>query len=105
MIKIKVVKLDQIIHSIEITGHANADECGKDLVCASVSSISIGILNALDEMAKDTCLIECSGNRIYIEVILQSELAQTILNVGLIQLKTIEESYGKNVKIETHGGK
>ncbi|WRK55922.1 ribosomal-processing cysteine protease Prp [Coprobacillaceae bacterium CR2/5/TPMF4] len=32
---------------LKISGHANSDEYGKDLVCAGVSTASIGTLNML----------------------------------------------------------
>ena len=42
MIKIKILK-----DYIEVKGHANYDDFGKDIVCASVSSIVITTVNAI----------------------------------------------------------
>ena len=46
MIKIKIDYESSYITNIKLTGHANYDEYGKDIVCASVSSIVITSLNA-----------------------------------------------------------
>ena len=37
-------------NNIEITGHANFDDYGKDIVCASVSSIVITTVNGILEL-------------------------------------------------------
>lgn len=47
MIKIKVKKDEEIIREISINGHALYDDYGKDIVCASVSSIVITTVNAI----------------------------------------------------------
>ena len=50
MIKIKVLKKDEIIKSVTTKGHANFAEYGKDIVCAGVSAIMVGGLNSIIEM-------------------------------------------------------
>lgn len=47
MIKVKVKKENSNISKITIKGHAEYDEKGKDIVCASVSSIVITSVNAI----------------------------------------------------------
>ncbi|MDO4378436.1 MAG: ribosomal-processing cysteine protease Prp [Erysipelotrichia bacterium] len=100
MVKVKVEKINDSIKFIDINGHADYGQYGNDLVCAAVSSISIGLLNAIDILAPQKCDIQLSENRIRIMVLNNEEVVQTVLSVGLIQLKTIEEKYPKNLKIE-----
>ena len=38
---------------LEVSGHAEYDESGRDLICASVSSIVFGFMNALDALNED----------------------------------------------------
>lgn len=38
------------VERVLVTGHANFAEAGKDLVCAAVSGISIGMANAIESM-------------------------------------------------------
>ncbi|MDO5724873.1 MAG: ribosomal-processing cysteine protease Prp [Tissierellia bacterium] len=39
MIKVLVLKKDNLISSIRVNGHANYNEFGKDIVCAAVSTL------------------------------------------------------------------
>jgi len=101
MVQIRIITCDKNIHSIEIKGHSNSAEKGKDLVCAGISSIGIGLANAIDQLSNKNALIKVEDNRIIIEVIHEDEILQVILKTGIIQLKTIEEVYSKFVNIET----
>ena len=42
-----MIKVEIENNKIEIKGHANYDDYGKDIVCASVSSIVITTINAI----------------------------------------------------------
>ena len=99
MIKIKVLKQDAIIKSVTTKGHANFAEHGKDIVCAGVSAVMVGGLNSIIEMTKVTPKYTMKDGYLSIEVA-ADELTQQIVQVMLIQLKSIQESYPKNVHIE-----
>ncbi|MBO8163834.1 MAG: ribosomal-processing cysteine protease Prp [Brevibacillus sp.] len=49
MIEVTVRRMRQDISEIEIKGHANAAEYGKDIVCSAVSAITFGMLNAVHQ--------------------------------------------------------
>ena len=55
MIKIKYSKINNLIKEIEVSGHANYDEEGKDIVCSAVSACVVGGLNALKSVNKYLC--------------------------------------------------
>ena len=99
MIKVNVREHAGMIQSIHISGHAEYADHGKDLVCAGVSSIGVGLLNALSEMCEDSC--ECSMHEgdIQIQVIKENTENQIILNTGIIQLQTMEQSYKNYIHI------
>jgi uncharacterized protein YsxB (DUF464 family) len=99
MIKIKVLKKDEIIKSVTTKGHANYDEYGKDIVCAGVSAVMVGSLNAIIEMTGITPKYSMKDGYLSMEVA-ADELTQQIVKVMLIQLKSIQESYPKNVHIK-----
>ncbi len=84
---------------LHVSGHAESDEYGKDLICASVSSILFGFMNALDE-TKEEVRIDQSMNEIEIVNDSRSEVVDHYFELVLIQLKTIEESYGEYIKVE-----
>jgi uncharacterized protein YsxB (DUF464 family) len=47
MITVEVKRNPIGIEEIIVSGHANADEHGKDIVCSAVSAISFGTLNSV----------------------------------------------------------
>ncbi len=100
MVKIEVSKNADKIKKIEIKGHAGFADKGNDIVCAGISSISIGLLNAIDELTDQSCDIVFDDNHIRIVVLNDDDVIQTILSVGLIQLKTIEDQFPQNLKIK-----
>ena len=96
MIKVNLIKQDDQVIGLEVTGHANAAEYGKDLICAAVSSILTGGFNAFSEEDMN----ECSLEEGYAKVVVCSDKGQIILDTLIVQLKTIEISYPKNIKIK-----
>lgn len=100
MVKVKVVSKEELIQKIEIKGHANSGVIGQDLVCAGVSSITFGTLNALNEMTKESVeLIVDKSIIIKVKNILD-ERCQIILQTMMIQLATIEEQYSNYIQIK-----
>lgn len=102
MIKVHVVKKDDLISHIKVTGHAFMGEPGNDLICAGVSSIVIGTLNALNEICGlelDNAIINDGHVEFNLNDKLNDKKVQLIITHMIIQLKTIEESYGDYIKI------
>ncbi|NCA96506.1 MAG: ribosomal-processing cysteine protease Prp [Methanomicrobia archaeon] len=98
MITVKYVTDKSQFKSITVTGHALANVKGKDLVCAAVSAVTIGAINALQNPQDFTIIVD-EG---HVEVqALRNILAhdQIVLDTMLISLKSIEESYAKYIKI------
>lgn len=97
MIKIKIISNDKI-NSIEISGHANFDEYGKDIVCSSVSSIAITTVNALLKLGKDINYINKEG---YLKITINNhDEVVDILIKNMIDLFTeLKGQYKKNIMI------
>ncbi len=96
MIKVHLIKKDDQYISLEVVGHANYAEHGQDLVCAAVSAIVTGGFNAFND--SDIKSIELKDGYAFVEVNLNK--GQEVLKVLEIQLKTLEESYPKYIKIK-----
>ncbi len=98
MIKVTYKLVDDDYTCLSVKGHANFDEYGKDLICASVSSIIFGLMNCLDEYNG----ITIRDLKNHIEIINDSKLDEVnnFFKLTIIQLKTIEESYGEFIKVE-----
>ena len=93
------IKADKY-YAINVSGHALSAEYGKDLICASVSSIMFGLMNALDNLDDELIYIKQSENEIEIICESDNEIIQDYFELVIIQLKTIEESYGDFIKVE-----
>ena len=98
MIKVTYSVNENNFVNLDVKGHAQFAEYGKDLICASVSSITFGLMNALDGI-KGVTIKELNN---HIEIINESKSRKVnnYLELALIQLKTIEESYSEFIKVE-----
>lgn len=98
MISVKYSLDNNTYTYLSVKGHADSDEYGKDLICASVSSIMFGLMNCLDGY-KNVSIKEKDN---HIEIINASDLDEVnnYLYLTLTQLKTIEESYKEFIKVE-----
>lgn len=101
-----IINRNNEITSINLSGHAEMAEEGKDLVCAGASTCFIGALNALEEPEKATITIHKGLGSIIVKTELSAH-DKIVLEVLLTQLKSIEESYSKylKIKIEKEGAK
>ena len=68
MISVNVTFIDQKIQQIEISGHANFDRHGKDIVCAGVSAIVYGSINAIDQVKKNQIEFKIKEGYTFIKV-------------------------------------
>ena len=99
MIKVVIEKNNSKIVSLEVSGHSNYDEKGKDIVCAGVSAIVVGGINALINENKNAIEYECKEGYAKILVKNIDSNIEMILDVISTQLYTVEESYPKFIKI------
>lgn len=101
MVKITYFYKNNSIDEVTIVGHANYSQLGTDIVCASISAIVIGTLNALDEMESKTIkVINNTSGLVKVKVITTTNNNQVILKTMLWQLKTINAQYMKYLKIK-----
>lgn len=99
MVKVWVKRKDAYIDEIEIKDHSGYAKSGQDLVCAGVSSIGIGMLNALDQLVPDMCELQIDEAYIKIKTKQSDEVVQLLLKAMLIQLSTMQESYQTYITI------
>ena len=93
MIQIEVKRHKDTILAMQIKNHAGYDEKGKDLVCAGVSCIAIGALNAIDQNG-DVCDLIMKEAYVSIDVKLPEDHdTQVMLEMLRIQLITMQEAY------------
>ncbi len=97
MIRI-TVKRNEHIESIEVKGHANSNEYGRDLVCAIVSGITTGLANALYEMVGEEHIKLNEGHA---EILIQhpTDKSDMILETAIYMYKTAQEVNKDYIKI------
>ena len=94
-----MIKVEIKNNKIEIKGHANYDDYGKDIVCASVSSIVITTINAIIEFDPESIYYEDLNNRILIEKLKDDDITNKLINNMIELLEGLEKSYKDNMKI------
>lgn len=107
MIHVKINRKNDKIESFEISGHANSGPYGYDLVCAGVSAVSFGAVNAAMKLAECELEIEQGGEGGYLAVKIPNDISSVqrekiyqAFEVMLISLETIERDYNQFIRIK-----
>lgn len=95
-----MIKVVYSSNSLIVTGHANYDDYGKDIVCASVSSLITCTVNGIYSLNKNSILYKDDSNTIEIKI-LDDENALKLFNILILMLKDLAKDYPKNIKIES----
>lgn len=94
MIKINISK-----DEITIKGHSGYSVEGSDIVCASVSSISITTVNALLSIDEDCISYEEKDGYLNIKIKKHNEVVDKLINNMINLLKELERQYKKYIEI------
>ena len=95
-----MIKVVYSSNSLIVTGHANYDDYGKDIVCASVSRLITCTVNGIYSLNKNSILYKDDSNTIEIKI-LDDENALKLFNNLILMLKDLAKDYPKNIKIES----
>lgn len=96
MIRAKVYCENNQAVALEVQGHADYEQYGKDIVCASVSSILTGGFNSFSDYEIEEIKLE--EGYAYIAVKNEND-ALIKLEVIITQLRTIQEAYPNYISI------
>lgn len=99
MIKVKIEIKNNSLKKINISGHANYSEYGKDIVCASVSSILVTTVNAILEIDEEAIDYLDNGNVVTISVLKDTDIINKLLNNMLSLFKDLTNDYKDYIKI------
>jgi uncharacterized protein len=107
MIQVRIFRNDNNeITSFELEGHAESGPYGQDLVCAAVSAVSFGAVNAVIKLCAVEPDIEQGGEGGYLSMKLPLNIdqeayqkAQHLLEGMVVSLETIERDYSQFIKI------
>ncbi|MUK86981.1 ribosomal-processing cysteine protease Prp [Ornithinibacillus sp. L9] len=106
MINVTVLTDNNQITEFELSGHAESGPYGYDLVCAGVSAVTFGAVNAVIALCNIDLDIEQGEEGGYLRVQFPHSLneeimekTQTLLEGMIVSLETIEREYSQFVKI------
>lgn len=107
MVKVEVVRnQDNTISTFEMSGHAESGPYGQDIVCAGVSAVSIGTVNAIDTLCNVQLEVEQKDNGGFLRCTVPTgldmqtyEKVQLLLEAMVVSLNSIAEAYDKYIKI------
>lgn len=99
MIKIKISKKNQVINYITISGHAMYDDYGKDIVCASVSSIVTTTVNGILRINEQSISYKQSEGFVEINILNKDEVTEKLIINMLDLFEELKKNYPKNIKI------
>lgn len=94
MIKVNI-KQNRVI----ITGHAGYDGYGKDIVCASVSSIVITSVNAALKLENNSLEYIEEKDKLTINILSNKENIKIIIENMIDLLEELSLTYKENIKI------
>ncbi|GLO66703.1 MULTISPECIES: ribosomal-processing cysteine protease Prp [Oceanobacillus] len=106
MIKVTVFQTNNQITAFELSGHADSGPYGYDLVCAGVSAVSFGGVNAVIKLCDTDLHIDQGkdGGYLYVEIpenldLQVAERVQLLLEGMMVSLQTIEAEYGDHMQV------
>lgn len=99
MIKVSINKEHNIVNNITIKGHANFDDYGKDIVCASVSSIVITSINAILRIDEESINYQEKEGLVIIDIKKHTKVIDILIDNMIDLLNQLENKYNKNIKI------
>ena len=94
MIKV-IIKKNEIV----LTGHANFASYGKDIVCASASSIVITSINACLRIDANSLVYKEEQDKLTIVIKSDAKDIRLIIENMTYMLEELAKTYNKNIKI------
>ena len=94
-----MIKVNIKDKEIIITGHAGYADYGKDIVCASVSSIVITSINACLRIEEKSLEVIEEKDQLTIKVLSNNNNILLIIENMIVELEELSLTYKKNIKI------
>jgi uncharacterized protein YsxB (DUF464 family) len=94
-----MIKVELKANEIVISGHALYADKGKDIVCASVSSIVITSVNACLNLNENSLIYQEKEGFLKIEILENDNITKTLITNMVSLLKELANQYPKNINI------
>ena len=99
MIKVRIKKNNELIESINCSGHAGYADYGNDIVCASFSTMVITTINAILEI-DENAISYTDSNNLEIINIKKDNITNKLLNNLVNMIYELKDNYDKNIDIK-----
>ncbi len=98
MTKVDVIK-DEYIKSVKVYDHSDFDEHGFDIVCSSISSMTILAFNICESLNSDIC--EVREDDCFVEIVIDGydNNVDIVLTNFINLVKELEEQYPNNISL------
>ncbi len=93
-----MIKINYQNKIIIVTGHANYDDYGKDIVCASASSIIYTTINGILSINAKALLIEDQKD-LKITILSEDKITLKLIDSMFSLLEELVKQYPNNIKI------
>ena len=100
MIKVKVEKQNSRYKKITMTGHAEYDVIGKDIVCSAASSIVTTTVNGILCLDKESLSYLVSKKGMIIEIKNDNKNTQKLIGNMVSLFKELEVNYPTNNEVK-----
>ena len=87
-------------NEIEISGHANYAEVGKDIVCAGVTALTQTLIRSIENLTSDKIEYEISPGRADIHFRNLSEEGKLLVDSFFIGVCQIADEFPEHVRVE-----
>lgn len=93
------------IKSFTISGHAEYDDSGKDIVCSAVTALSFSTINSIEQLLNIDFLLEVNedhGGYLHVsfEDSFEDDNLQLLLNHLLLGIDSIQEEYFEYIQLK-----
>ncbi len=99
MTKVKINYDGNVIKGFKVSGHANYDEYGKDIVCASVSTVVITSINLALKIDEKSVVVTDKPGLIEANILKRDDVINKIFINMKDMLVELQKDYSKNIKI------
>ena len=93
---------NRVVQRFTCNGHAEYDDSGYDIVCASISILVINTINAIEVFTADAFVCESNENTGDIDFWFTEDIgndAQLLIETMILGLKEIQNNYGNEFLI------
>lgn len=83
---------------LEVKGHAGTAPCGKDIVCAGVSAVTLTLLRGLEEIANADIKVNVDSGHVCLEWNRLNEIGKALVDTWYLGMSGIADEHTNCIK-------